>query len=107
MSKYSRFKVVGSMNGETVIYDAPEYRQPGYGEVVEHTGRFWRILNPAGTGNEDVTRDWQKAQRPVNPLVARLEKEYSPNNPRATLYRYQRMLDAGLVERPARGPQPF
>jgi len=56
MSKYtSKLAVVGAMNESIVIYEEVKYRKPQAGEVVEYGGRLWRILNPDGCGQEDVT----------------------------------------------------
>ena len=67
MSKYnSKLAVVGVMNEGIVIYDEPEHRKPQAGEVVECGGRLWRILNPDGCGQDDVTEAfiqvWKKQE---------------------------------------------
>ena len=67
MSKYnSKLAVVGAMNESIDIYETPEYRKPQAGEVVEYGGRLWRILNPHGCGQDDVTEAfiqvWKKQE---------------------------------------------
>lgn len=60
-----KLAVVGSLNGRLEVFDAPEFRKPTSGEIVEFEGRYWRMVhnhNGQRLRGVDVTDRFVEAQ---------------------------------------------